>query len=96
MGILIMRLLKICMAAIFFMAMSLGAYAGPLTGGVLATGKLMIDNGHVTYTADGASNNLYGDGHFANMNYYGTFDFSTSLTGNPPTFNQNVNWYLSG
>ena len=86
-----MKLLKIFVAAISFMAFSVTAYAIP------ATATLSID-GSVSYReiGDGIGSNLdgiFGDGFWT---YYGTFDFTTSVTGTPPAFSENANWYLSG
>lgn len=86
-----MKLLKIFVMAISFMAFSVTAYATP------ATATLSID-GSVSYReiGDGINSNLdgiFGDGFWT---YYGRFDFTTSVTGTPPAFSENANWYLSG
>ena len=86
-----MKLLKIFLTAITFMTFSVAAYATPMTA------TLSID-GFVDYNADGDGVGSNLDGLFGDdvWTYYGEFDFATSVTGTPPAFSENVNWYLSG
>ncbi len=86
-----MKLLKTFLAAISFMAFSVSAYAVPMTA------TLSVD-GNIEYDAagDGAGSSvdsLFGE---QNWTWTGSFNFSTSMTGTAPGFNQDANWYLSG
>lgn len=87
-----MKLLKTFLAAISFMAISISAYAVP------ATGVLTISDGTLNYDVAGdgdgsAYDTIFGDDVWT---YWGSFDFSASLTGTEPAFGEDVNWYLSG
>lgn len=86
-----MKLLKIFLTTISFMALSVSAYAVPMTA------TLSVD-GNVEYDAAGdgtgsAVDSLFGDN---NWTWTGAFSFSTSMTGTAPGFTQDANWYLSG
>ncbi|VAX08431.1 hypothetical protein MNBD_ALPHA03-905 [hydrothermal vent metagenome] len=86
-----MKLLKIFLTTITFMAFSVSAYAVPMT-------VTLSVNGSVGYNAAGdgtssAVDSLFGD---KNWTWTGSFDFSTSMTGTAPGFTQDANWYLSG
>lgn len=73
------------------MVISLSAYAIP------ATATLTISNGTLNYDASGDGTGSIYDGIFGedDWTYTGSFDFSTSLTGTPPAFSENANWFLS-
>ncbi len=87
-----MKLLKTFLAAISFMAISISAYAVP------ATGVLTISNGTLDYDVAGDGDSSAYDAIFGDdlWTYWGSFDFSATLTGTAPAFDENVNWYLSG
>lgn len=69
-----------------------------LTANALPASATLAINGNLTYSVEGDGVDSSYDAIFGDnlWTYWGSFDFSASMTGTPPAFSENANWYLSG